>query len=47
MNAAFYHYCVWDGTIDPTKPGTQPGRVGCRVAVDSKGISWRVVKLGP
>jgi hypothetical protein len=47
MNALLYHYCSWDGTTMPTQPGTQPGSIGCGVAVDTNGISWRVVQLGP
>lgn len=45
-NAIVYHYCNWDGVGEYGNPATQPARVGCGVAVDTDGITWRVVKLG-
>ena len=46
-NIDLYHYCNWDGMGKYGDPSTQPKRVGCGVAVDKSGITWRVVKLGP
>jgi len=37
--ADFYHYCF--------AQNDQPAKVGCGVAVDTNGISWRVVQLSP
>jgi hypothetical protein len=45
-NAILYHYCNWEGMGVAGDPSTQPSRVGCGVAVDSEGTTWRVVKLG-
>ena len=40
-NANLYHYCSWNGD------GILPTSVGCGVAVDTRGVTWRVVKVGP
>jgi hypothetical protein len=45
-NAILFHYCNWEGMGVAGDPTTQPSRVGCGVAVDTDGITWRVVKLG-
>ena len=44
-NVMLYHYCVWEGTDNPI-PSTQPTRIGCGTAVDTSGVTWRVIKLG-
>jgi hypothetical protein len=45
-NSILYHYCDWEGMGAYGDPSTQPSRVGCGTAVDTDGITWRVVKLG-
>lgn len=46
-NVFLYHYCNWDCAGVYGDPTTQPSHVGCGTAVDTNGVTWRVVKLGP
>lgn len=46
-NIDFYHYCNWECAGKYGDPTTQPSKVGCGTAVDTQGVTWRVVKLGP
>jgi hypothetical protein len=47
-NIDLYHYCKWECASNYNgNPSTQPRRVGCGTAVDTNGVTWRVVKLGP
>jgi len=48
INGLLYHYCQWDNDQNFSgKLSTQPQHVGCGTAVDTNGVSWRVVQLGP